>query len=81
MSIRAVQHGDNARRPVYTIFLAFLRNRESRNQLLYACAKVAAPIALVLGLLIAGPDLREAPVLAAAAPATVGAVSLPSAVP
>jgi hypothetical protein len=81
MSIRASQHGDNARRPVYTIFLAFLRNRESRNQLLYACAQAAAPIALVFGLVMAGSELREASVLAAAAPATASVVSVSSAVP
>jgi len=81
MSIRASQHGDNARRPVYTIFLAFLRNRETRNQFLYACAQAAAPIALVLGLVMAGSELREASVLAAAAPTTATVVSVSSAVP
>ncbi|MCD6679485.1 MAG: hypothetical protein LT102_02340 [Burkholderiaceae bacterium] len=80
MSIRASQHGDNARRPVDTIFLAFLRNRETRNQFLYACAQAAAPIALVLGLVMAGSELREASVLAAA-PAAATAVSVSSAVP
>lgn len=80
MSIRASQHGDNARRPVDTIFLAFLRNRESRNQFLYACAQAAAPVALVLGLVMAGSELREAATLAAAsAPSATVAVS--SAVP
>lgn len=82
MSIRASQHGDNARRPVDTIFLAFLRNRETRNQFLYACAQAAAPIALVLGLVMAGSELREASVLAgAAAPAAATVVSVSSAVP
>ncbi|MDT3678725.1 MAG: hypothetical protein ROZ64_07815 [Burkholderiaceae bacterium] len=81
MSIRASQHGDNARRPVYTIFLAFLRNRETRNQFLYACAQAAAPIALVLGLVMAGSELRDASVLVTAAPATATVVSVSSAVP
>ena len=80
MSIRACRHGDNARRPVSTIFLAFLRNRESRNQFLYACAQAAAPIALVVGLVMAGSELREAAQLAnASAPAAAVVVS--SAVP
>ncbi len=82
MSIRASQHGDNARRPVYTIFLAFLRNRESRNKLLYACAQAAAPVALVVGLVMAGSGLREAAMLAAAAPPNGGApLVVSSAVP
>ena len=80
MSIRASKHGDNARRPVSTIFLAFLRNRESRNQFLYACAQAAAPIALVLGLVMAGSELREAATLAAAA-APSATVAVSSAVP
>ncbi|MBW7923552.1 MAG: hypothetical protein H3C59_02275 [Burkholderiaceae bacterium] len=82
MSIRASQHGDNARRPVSTIFLAFLRNRESRNQFLYACVQAAAPIALVVGLVMAGAELRESALLATASPAQTGtAVAVSSAVP
>jgi len=78
MSIRATRHGDNARRQVSTPSLAFLRNRESRNQFLFACAQVAAPIALVLGLVMAGSEMREASVPAVAS-APTAAVS--SAVP
>jgi len=81
MSIRASQHGGNTRRPVYTTLLAFLRNRETRNQFLYACAQAAAPIALVLGLVMAGSELRDASVLVTAAPATATVVSVSSAVP
>lgn len=75
MSIRASQHGDNARRRISTPFLAFLRNRESRTRFLFACAQAAAPIALVLGLVIAGSELRET-----AVPTTIAA-SVPGAVP
>ena len=74
--------GDNARRRFSTPFLAFLRNRESRNQLLFACAQAAAPVALVLGLVMAGAELREtaAPAVASAA-ATTDTASVSSAVP
>lgn len=76
MSIRAFQHGDNARRRISTPFLAFLRNRESRNQFLFACVQAAAPVALVLGLVMAGAELREPVVPAiASAPATAVTVS------
>ncbi|HLT27034.1 MAG TPA: hypothetical protein VK047_10120 [Zeimonas sp.] len=75
MSIRASLHGDNARRRSNTPFLAFLRNRESRNQLLYACVQAVALIALVLGLVIAGADLRDAEVLASAPTAAPVVVS------
>ena len=82
MSIRASQHGDNARRRISTPFLAFLRNRESRNQLIFACAQAAAPIALVLGLVMVGAELREpAAPAAASAPATTMTASVSSAVP
>lgn len=81
MSIRASRHGDNARRRISTPFLAFLRNRESRNQFLYACAQAAAPIALVLGLVMAGSEMREAAVLAAATAPTTVAASVSGAVP
>lgn len=81
MSIRARKHGDNARRPVYQIFLAFLRNRESRNQFLFACAQAAAPLALVFGLVMAGSGQREAAVLAAAAPAPAATAAVSGAVP
>ncbi len=82
MSIRALQHGDNARRRISTPFLAFLRNRESRNQLLFACAQAAAPIALVLGLVMAGAELRDTAVPAVVStPATTVTASVSSAVP
>ncbi len=82
MSIRAPQHGGNARRPVSTIFLAFLRNRESRNQFLYACAQAAAPVALVLGLVMAGSAMRDEAELAdASAVAASSAVAAATAIP
>lgn len=53
MSIRAVLRGGNARHPVDSILLAFPRTRDKRDQLLFALLKVAAPIGLVVALLLA----------------------------
>ncbi len=55
MSIRALLRGGNARRLIDSILLAFprIRSREQREQLLFALLKVAAPIGLVLALLLA----------------------------
>lgn len=83
MSIRAFPHGDNARHRSSTPLLAFLRNRDSRNQILYACLQAAAPIALVLGLVLAGAGLRDDAASASASTPTVpvAAVTVSSAVP
>ena len=66
MSIRAQLRGGNARRLVDSILLAFPRTREKRDQLLFAVLRVAAPIGLVVALLLfAVPEPGS--VLAAAA--------------
>lgn len=70
MSIRASAHGGNARHPVSrTIFLAFPRDRVFRSQFFFAAAKVAAPFALVVGLVVAGSLQRgESPITELAQP-------------
>ncbi len=82
MSIRASAHGGNARHPVSrTIFLAFPRDRAYRSQLLFAAAKVAAPFALVVGLVVAGSLQRsESPITELAQPGPwTGAQAVPAA--
>ncbi|MCD6732840.1 MAG: hypothetical protein LT103_04495 [Burkholderiaceae bacterium] len=65
MSIRALLRGGNARHLVDSILLAFPRTREKRDQLLFALLKVAAPIGLVVALLLAAAP-EPGSVLAAA---------------
>lgn len=82
MSIRASAHGGNARHPVSrTIFLAFPRDRVNRSQFLFAAAKVAAPFALVVGLVVAGSLQRsESPIADLAQPgAWTGTQAAPAA--
>ncbi len=66
MSIRVSSRGGNARRLVDSILLAFPRTRDKRDQLLFALLKVAAPIGLVVALLLAASP-EPGTVLAAAA--------------
>jgi len=68
MSIRATLRGGNARHLVDSILLAFLRTRDQRDQFLFALLKVAAPIGLVVALVLAAAPEPGTALASAAVP-------------
>lgn len=87
MSIRASLRGGNARHPVSSSFLAFLRDRglrgsssdrRPRGSFLFSCVKVAAPVALVAGFVVAGSAQRgPSPIASLAEPGAWHTASVP----